>query len=117
MVPSALPYLEEFPIELVRGMVVTNSAVVRSRGVRHPDHFVASFFGRPALSHEYLIGLLSALPEGTTELMCHPGHMGSGLAGSTYRQEREEELAVLTHRAVRRAIEEQGIELISFSSL
>ena len=42
---QTLPFLEGFPHDLVRGMIVTNSALVQGRGLAHPDHFVGTFFG------------------------------------------------------------------------
>jgi predicted glycoside hydrolase/deacetylase ChbG (UPF0249 family) len=53
---------------------------------------------------------------GVTELSCHPGYMESDFR-SSYAVERETELRTLCDPAVRRAIEEQGIELIDFRAL
>jgi predicted glycoside hydrolase/deacetylase ChbG (UPF0249 family) len=115
--PDRLPYLEGFPPDLVRGMITTNSNLVRVRGLAHPDHFVASFFGRKALTREYLLGLLEALPAGTSELMCHPGYNDAALAESGYRAERERELALLTDRMVQQRVATLGIELVTFRRL
>jgi predicted glycoside hydrolase/deacetylase ChbG (UPF0249 family) len=112
-----LPYLEGFPPDLVRGMITTNSNLVRARGLVYPDHFLGSFFGREALTREYLLALLEALPAGTSELMCHPGYNDAALAESGYRAERERELALLTDRAVRQRVDELGIELVTFRQL
>ena len=114
---ATLPYLEEFPLDLVRGMVVTNSALLKARQVSHPDHFVSTFFGTEALTLEYLLYLLRTLPEGTSELMCHPGYNDAALAGSTYRSEREIELELLTASAVRACVAETGLELVTFADL
>lgn len=117
LAPGHLPYLEGFPPDVVRGMIATNSNLVRARRLAHPDHFVATFYGREALSREYLLGLLAGLPPGVGELMCHPGHDDAGLAGSDYRAEREIELALLTDPAVRQGLEALGIELVTFRVL
>lgn len=117
LAPDRLPYLEEFPPDLVRGMIVTNSNLVRARGLAHPHHFVATFYGREALSREYLLALLEELPVGISELMCHPGYDDAALAGSSYRAEREIELAILTDPAVRRGVERLEIELVTFDLL
>jgi predicted glycoside hydrolase/deacetylase ChbG (UPF0249 family) len=69
------------------------------------------------LSPDYLVNLLRSLPDGTSELMCHPGHVDSRLQSSTYRAERERELAILTHPVVRDQVDALGIELITFGSL
>ena len=111
---ATLPYLEEFPLDLVRGMVVTNSALLKARQLSHPDRFISTFFGTEALTLDYLLHLLRTLPEGTSELMCHPGYNDKALAGSTYRGERERELELLTHPAARACATETGIDLVSF---
>jgi predicted glycoside hydrolase/deacetylase ChbG (UPF0249 family) len=115
--PRALPYLEDFPRDMVRGMVVTNTALLRARGLAHPDHFVATFFGREAVTREHLLALLEGLPPGVSELMCHPGYVDAHLADSSYRAEREAELAVLTDPAVRVRVAELGIELVTYAVL
>jgi predicted glycoside hydrolase/deacetylase ChbG (UPF0249 family) len=114
---ETLPFLEGFPHDLVRGMIVTNSALLQARLLAYPDRFVATFFGREALTLEYLLHLLDTLPEGISELMCHPGYDDPALATSTYRKEREIELALLTHPAVRRRIKELAIELVTYRTL
>ena len=114
---ATLPYLEEFPIDLVRGMIVTNSALLEARRISHPDHFVGTFFGAEALTLDYLLHLLRTLPNGISELMCHPGYDDAALAGSTYRREREIELALLTHPAARTCVAELGIDLVTFDVL
>jgi predicted glycoside hydrolase/deacetylase ChbG (UPF0249 family) len=112
-----LPYLEGFPQDLVQGMIATNSNLIRARGLAHPDYFIASFFGREALTREHLLALLEELPAGVSELMCHPGYDDAALAGSGYRAERERELALLTDMVVRERLDAQGIELVTFGRL
>ena len=114
---ATLVFLEGFPRALVRGMIVTNSALLGALGLRHPDHFVGSFFGRSMVTADHLLTILDSLPEGTTELMCHPGFDGPGLSASTYRTERETELSVLTSNRVREKIQSLGIDLVTFDSL
>jgi len=112
-----LPFLEGFPRDLVRGMIVTNSALIKARRLAHPDRFISTFFGREALTLEALLGLLETLPGGVTELMCHPGYDDPALAASSYRAEREIELHLLTHPAVQDRVKALGIEMVTFSAL
>ncbi|MBN1136552.1 MAG: ChbG/HpnK family deacetylase [Anaerolineae bacterium] len=114
---KTLPFLEGFPRDLVRGMIVTNSALVKARRLAHPDHFIGTFFGREAVTLEALIRLLETLPDGVTELMCHPAYDDPALATSSYRAERETELHLLTHPAVQDRIKALGIELVTFGVL
>jgi len=113
----SLPFLEGFPPDLVRGMIVTNSACLKARQLAHPDRFICSFFGEKAVTLETLLHLLDTLPSGTSELMCHPGYDDPALASSTYRRERETELALLTHPDVHQRVKRLGIELVTFGSL
>jgi predicted glycoside hydrolase/deacetylase ChbG (UPF0249 family) len=114
---ATLTYLEGFPIDLVRGMIVTNSALLKARQLTHPDRFISTFFGVEALTLDHLLHLLRTLPDGISELMCHPGYDEPALAGSTYRREREIELELLTHPTVRTCVAELGIDLVTFGVL
>ena len=74
--------------------------------------------GRPApdaITVESLIRLLEELPDGATELCCHPGY-GDDLK-SWYRFEREQEVRVLCDPRVRDVIWRRGILLCTFSNL
>ncbi len=83
----------------------------------HPNHFEAAFYDETATTAN-LLNILAALPDGITELMCHPGYADEELlAGSSYNRQREIELASLTDPAALEAVKQQGIELISFSAL
>lgn len=64
-----------------------------------------------------LAGLLAALDEGVTELICHPGYHDAALAGSRYGPEREQERAVLCAPEVRSALTGHGIRLIGYGEL
>jgi predicted glycoside hydrolase/deacetylase ChbG (UPF0249 family) len=114
---GTLSFLEGFPRDLVRGMIATNSALLIAHGLTHPDHFIGTFFGRESLTLEYLANLIETLPQGVCELMCHPGYDDPFLSSSTYRLERETELALLTDPAVRQRVEALGIELLTFKAL
>lgn len=71
-------------------------------GTRHPELITVGS----------LVGILGSLPEGTTELGCHPGY-ADGFE-STYVEERATEVRVLCDPRVREAIAANGIELTSF---
>ncbi len=63
--------------------------------------------------------LLASLPEGTTELMCHPGYADTELQKSATRlqQSRQIELEILTDKAIRKIIAELGIRLINYQQI
>lgn len=66
-----------------------------------------------------LAAILRALPEGSTEFMCHPGVLGTELqqARTRLKQSRQDELAALTSNEVRTAIQETGIRLSRYREL
>jgi hopanoid biosynthesis associated protein HpnK len=63
--------------------------------------------------------LLSSLPEGTTELMCHPGYADEELRKSSTRlqESRQTELEILTDKEVRKSVAELGIRLINYEQV
>lgn len=70
------------------------------------------------LDQRMLCDLLQRVPNGTWELVTHPGYSDPGLAAlSRLTASREEELRWLTSPETRTAIERAGIELISYAVL
>ena len=65
-----------------------------------------------AISVDALLRLLTSLPDGVTELGCHPA--AEPESDSTYAAERVEELRVLCDPRVRAVVGAEGIELRSF---
>jgi chitin disaccharide deacetylase len=68
-----------------------------------------------AISVDALLRLLSSLPEGVTELGCHPA--AEAVEGSSYSSERPLELESLCDSRVRAAVKSEDIALISFATL
>jgi len=68
------------------------------------------------LTREGVANLLRGLPEGTTELMCHPGYVDEDLRKSETRLQdsRRVEVEILTDRGIRNLVAEQGIRLIDY---
>jgi predicted glycoside hydrolase/deacetylase ChbG (UPF0249 family) len=66
-----------------------------------------------AVSVEALISILRSLPEGTTELACHPGYVDGGPG---YARERALEVRTLCDPRVRAVIDEEAIELATFAA-
>ncbi len=60
--------------------------------------------------------LLRSLPEGTTELMCHPGYADETLGKTATRLQasRQTELEILTDTKIRNLVASQGIRLIDY---
>jgi hopanoid biosynthesis associated protein HpnK len=68
------------------------------------------------LTREGLTQLLKILPEGTTELMCHPGYADEALGKTATRLQgsRQTELGILTDTRIRNLVASQGIRLIDY---
>lgn len=68
------------------------------------------------LTREGVLRLLELLPEGTTELMCHPGYVDAALAKSATRLQasRQSEVAILTDTQIRNLVASQGIRLVDY---
>ena len=93
------------------------SALAR-RHCKTTDHF-AGFQITGRFRTQELVALIQALPEGSTELMCHPGRCSAELAAARTRlkQSREDELTALTAPETRRAIVESRVELVNYRIL
>lgn len=65
------------------------------------------------------MAIATTVPEGTWELVCHPGYNDDNLqsAKTRLRESREVELRVLTSPRVHEVLARQGIELISYRDL
>ena len=92
--------------------------VLARHGCRSTDHF-AGFQITGRYNAAELAQLIRALPEGSTEFMCHPGVCGDELraARTRLKESRNRELRALTSPEVRAALVEAGVELVSYRSL
>jgi predicted glycoside hydrolase/deacetylase ChbG (UPF0249 family) len=68
------------------------------------------------LTREGVEQLVKSLPDGTTELMCHPGYMDSALLKTSTRLQdsRQTELQILTDTGIRNLVASLGIRLIDY---
>ena len=91
---------------------------LREAGAVTTDHF-AGFALTGYLDEARLLELVGKLPEGTTELMCHPGFCREQLRASPTRlmESREIELRALTSARVRSALDTRGVQLANYVEL
>ena len=92
--------------------------VLVRHGCRSTDHF-AGFQITGRYNAAELAHLIRALPEGSTEFMCHPGICGDELrvARTRLKDSRERELRALTSPEVRTALSESGVQLVTYRGL
>jgi hopanoid biosynthesis associated protein HpnK len=71
------------------------------------------------LGKQGVLKLLASLPEGTTELMCHPGYADADLRRTATRLQdsRQTELEILTDQEIRKSIAALGIRLINYEEI
>jgi chitin disaccharide deacetylase len=93
-------------------------ARLKKSGVKTPDFFFgvarSGFWTKP-----WLIDLIERLPDGASELMCHPGYDDAELDGvkTRLRASRASELRLLTDPDVVAKLKENDVKLINFSGL
>lgn len=104
------------------GLPVRNASPAIARTLQRENipttlRFMDAFYGE-GVTLERLLAILGEVPPGTTELMCHPARVDAELrATSSYADARERELALLTDREVRQAVQALGIKLIHFGEI
>jgi chitin disaccharide deacetylase len=110
-------HMSEPVASVAEGLAAELGIPLRGRGIRYEGGFYGQSGKGDAwprgITVEHLIELIESLPEGSTELGCHPG-LGVG-AESSYGPEREQEVHTLCDPRVRAAIEDENVELRSFA--
>lgn len=105
-------------VSLLRRMLPGFKRLAEKFGMRYPEGTIGIAI-TGTTSKEKFLNLLRELPEGTWELVCHPGYNDPELdtIRTRLRASREQELSWLVSEEARALIEKQGIELISFREL
>ena len=105
-------------VALLRTMRPAWMRSVREHGLKTTDGSLGVVITGD-MTRETLTAVLEYMPEGTWELVCHPGYNDSELAGihTRLRESREQELELLTSFETRALLDRLGIELISYREL
>jgi chitin disaccharide deacetylase len=95
-----------------------NLAACRRAGLTTTD----AFFGIAQTgfwTKRWLANLIENLPDGVSELMCHPGYQveSAGPVPTRLTASRAEELKLLTDPEIRDLVEARGVRLVNFSFL
>jgi predicted glycoside hydrolase/deacetylase ChbG (UPF0249 family) len=101
----------------LRAQDAATRAALRAEGVRTPDAFVGDVSAGPYWTADRLLGAITALGPGTTELMCHPGEPMGPLPGLFYTAQRATELAALTDARLPAALAAAGVRLVTFADV
>ncbi|NDQ55864.1 MAG: ChbG/HpnK family deacetylase [Acidipila sp.] len=111
--------LKQYGVGVALGLLAVGARkTLRRAGVAAPDYF----YGVSAtgfLDAATLEAILRDLPEGVSELMCHPGYTDEALRASATRlvAQREAELEALTRPEIRNLARELGIQLVNYREL
>jgi predicted glycoside hydrolase/deacetylase ChbG (UPF0249 family) len=100
----------------VRSINPAMRAALSGNGVRTNPAFIGDAGATAYWTLAQLESELRALPNGVTELMCHPGRTPSHTK-SGYSAQREVELATFVHPRARELLVELGIELADFRAV
>lgn len=91
--------------------------VLKHKDVRTTDYFFGDVSVSPFWTREKLAGALHELPEGVTELMCHPGYTDkAGEYIGFYNAQREGELMTLCDKEILNVLQSEDIQLINFNN-
>ena len=103
---------EAEPVAAVADTMAAELGVpLRNRAIRHEG----GFYGRNSTSVDHLIELIRRLPQGWTEIGCHPA--AGPVPSSSYDAERQLELQVLCDPRVREALSVSDVHLCSFAQV
>ena len=102
----------------VRSIKSQFNSISRGYDLRSPDHFLG-LVATGRLDATALVGLLQVVPEGTTEIMLHPGICDGDLreTHSRLQMHRETEMNALIAPEVMNVVTERQIHLISYRDL
>ncbi|MEP7287390.1 MAG: ChbG/HpnK family deacetylase [Chloroflexota bacterium] len=107
--------LNDLPDAVRDSSIAAVSAILAERRVLWPDRFEGNFYDATATLGDLLL-MLTNLPDGMSELMCHPGYVDEYLH-SDYTTKREDEIAALTHASVREVVKSEEIALVKFNAV
>jgi predicted glycoside hydrolase/deacetylase ChbG (UPF0249 family) len=118
MQPGSAGVIKKLTAHAMSSMRGRFERVLTAHGCRSTDHF-AGFKITGNYDARDLAALIRALPEGSTEFMCHPGRCSDELrsAKTRLKESREAELRALCSTEVREALDQSGVELATYRDL
>ncbi|HEY4001459.1 MAG TPA: ChbG/HpnK family deacetylase [Candidatus Xenobia bacterium] len=89
--------------------------ILQAEGVRSPQHLIVRFYD-DGVTMENLKFILGMLPQGVSELCCHPAVVDDELRGiSSYTEPRAKELELLCSPDIKSCIAAEGIRLAGYA--
>jgi hopanoid biosynthesis associated protein HpnK len=105
-------------VKMLNTLAADFGRTVKNAGLITPDGSLG-VVATGELDHERFRDLIQNCPEGTWELVCHPGYLDKDLNNirTCLRQSRAIELELLTSASARDLLQREGIELISYRDI
>jgi len=105
-------------VGVLRGFARQFREAVQQAGIATTDGTLA-IVATGTLNDRLLRLMVENLPEGTWELVCHPGYKDADLQGiqTRLRESHEQELRILTSQSTRDLLAANGVEMVSFRDL
>ena len=105
-------------VGVLRGFARQFREAVQQAGIATTDGTLA-IVATGTLNDRLLRLMVENLPEGTWELVCHPGYNDADLQGiqTRLRESHEQELRILTSQSTRDLLAANGVEMVSFRDL
>ena len=98
---------------ILEGISRRNRHAIEEAGIKTPDYFYG-LVETGVLSRNSFVNILEYVPDGTSELMCHPGLPSETLAEDNWGKGWETELAAVTDRSILKLLDEKEIKLTSY---
>jgi hopanoid biosynthesis associated protein HpnK len=105
-------------VGLLRSLARQFREAVEEAGISTPDGTLA-IVATGSLNERLLRLMVENLPDGTWELVCHPGYNDADLqqVHTRLRESRESELRILTSSSTRDLLAANGVEVVTFREL
>ena len=105
-------------VTLLQKFASTFRHIIREEGMITTEG-TAGIIATGRLDQRLFVSTMQALPEGTWELVCHPGYADADLqnAGTRLLESRRVELDALRSEQTKSAVAARGVELISYADL
>jgi len=114
--PTSLGKVKQYAVGgVVFGFATAFQQKLARAGLFTPAHFFG--LSQTGFLHtESMLDILGRLPDGVSELMCHPGYVDADLhrMGTRLLNQRQIEIQALTAPAVRKLVTDRGIQLVSY---
>lgn len=92
--------------------------VKETKTLRTTDYLFGNLEARFIWEKNPFLGVVETLPEGTSEIVCHPGYCDAELRRiSSFQEAREQERKLFSDSQLRKVLSELGIELARFSEI